>query len=84
MRKVIYLLFLFASVIASGLGIGKTEVQASSLPQIEGTTKTTTAKNVVFSDVLDQNKDGGLIAAHYSHRSHSSHSSHRSHYSSRY
>ena len=43
MRKIIYLLFLFASVVASGLGIGKTEVQASALPQIEGTTKTTNA-----------------------------------------
>ena len=84
MRKIIYLLFLFASVIASGLGIGKTEVQASALPQIEGTTKTTNNKHVIFSDVLDQNNDGGLIAAHYSHSSHGSHGSHRSHYSSRY
>ena len=80
MRKIIYVLFLFASVIASDLGIGKTETQANSLSQDEGITKTTSAKHVIFSDVLDQNKDGGLIAAHSSHHSHYSH---RSHYSSR-
>ena len=84
MRKIIYVLFLFASVIVSDLGIGKTETQANSLSQDEGINKTTAAKYVVFSDVLDQNNDGGLIAAHYSHSSHGSHGSHRSHYSSRY
>ncbi|KAF5079264.1 hypothetical protein DSECCO2_131800 [anaerobic digester metagenome] len=84
MRKIIYLVFLFASVIAASLGIGKPEVQATPLPDMHEVSNTTAPDSLVFSDVLNQNNDGGLVAAHYSHSSHSSHSSHRSHYSSRY
>lgn len=86
MRKIIYTLFLFASFVASSFNPSRLEAQVNVRDfGIEPSKKSTTSeKPLVFSDVLNQNDDGSLIAAHYSHRSHSSHSSHRSHYSSRY
>lgn len=83
MRKAVYLLFLFASFVASGLGLNKSEAQAT--PAITNNTLTTSdSGKLYFSDVLEGHNDSGLIAAHYSHRSHVSHQSHQSHYSSRY
>lgn len=86
MRKIIYTLFLFASFVTSGLGIGKQGVQANAPTLRSEPVKHIAASDglLVFSDVLNQHRDGTLIAGHYSHRSHGSHSSHRSHYSSRY
>ena len=86
MRKIIYTLFLFASFVASGIGIGKQDAQANPLARENEPVKNVTASDglLVFSDMLDQHSDGTLVAGHYSHRSHGSHGSHRSHYSSRY
>lgn len=86
MRKIIYTLFLFVSFVASGLGIGKQDVQANTSALGSGPVRHVTASEglLVFSDVLNQHNDGTLVAGHYSHRSHGSHGSHRSHYSSRY
>ncbi len=84
MRKIIYILFLFASFVASG--IGKQDVQANTPALGNVPVKNVAASDglLVFSDVLDQHNDGTLVAGHYSHRSHGSHGSHSSHYSSRY
>jgi hypothetical protein len=86
MRKIIYTLFLFASFVASGIGIGKQDVQANASTLGNAPVKNVAASDglLVFSDVLDQHSNGTLVAGHYSHRSHGSHGSHRSHYSSRY
>ena len=87
MRKAVYLLFLLASFVASGLGINKVEVQASPVITDDNALTSSASGKLYFSDVLEAHSGSGLIAAHYSHRSHSSHMSHRSHqshYSSRY
>ena len=83
MRKVVYLLFLFAGFMASGLGLNKSEARAT--PAIADNTALTASDSgkLYFSDVLEGHGDSGLIAAHYSHRSHVSHQSHQRHYSSR-
>ena len=84
MRKIVYLLFLFASVVASGFGLNKSEAQATTALTDNNASASTDQGKLYFSDVLERHDDSGLIAAHYSHRSHGSHQSHQSHYSSRY
>lgn len=87
MRKAVYLMFLLASFVASGLGINKSEVQASPAITDDNALTSAASGKLYFSDVLEAHSGSGLIASHYSHRSHSSHMSHRSHqshYSSRY
>lgn len=83
MRKIIYGFFLLVGFIASGLGLGKQEIQASPAQTVEPVINHACADGLVFSDVLN-NQEETLIAGHYSHSSHRSHSSHSSHYSSRY
>lgn len=87
MRKVVYLLFLFAGFVASGFGINKSEAQTSPVITDNKVLTSTDSGKLYFSDVIEGHNGSGLIAAHYSHRSHGSHGSHgshQSHYSSRY
>lgn len=84
MRKAVYLLFLFAGFVASGLGLNKSEAQATPIMTNNNALTTSDSGKLYFSDVIEGHNDTGLIAAHYSHRSHVSHQSHQSHYSSRY
>lgn len=87
MRKAVYLLFLFASFVASGLGLNKSEALATSSITNDSALTTSDSGKLYFSDLIEGHNGSGLIAAHYSHRSHGSHGSHgshQSHYSSRY
>ena len=81
MRKLIFLLFMVAGLVAQGLGSGPSDspAQASLVPGSQGSPAD--GGMLYFSDAQAQSFDDGLIATHYSHSSHASHYSHRSHYS---
>ena len=70
MRKAVYLLFLFASFVASGLGLNKSEAQATSSITNDSALTTSDSGKLYFSDLIEGHNGSGLIAAHYSHRSH--------------
>ena len=63
MRKIIYGLFLLVGFIASGLGLGKPEVQASPAQAVEPVINYACADGLVFSDVLN-NQEEALGAGH--------------------
>ena len=68
MRKAVYLLFLFASFVASGLGLNKSEAQATSSITNDSALTTSDSGKLYFSDLIEGHNGSGLIAAHYSHR----------------
>lgn len=78
---------MFAGIMASLFGVNKSHAQISD-PVVQKNSSQLIAEQqgtlLYFSDVLEKQNSGTIIAAHYSHESHQSHSSHRSHYSSRF
>ncbi len=92
MRRIIYglcMLVGFAGSLFASPDVSKASIDAKGAEQ--GQLEVTKATDTFyFTDIMEQQKDSGFLAYHYSHRSHSSHyshsshQSHRSHYSSRY
>ena len=53
MRKAVYLLFLFASFVASGLGLNKSEAQATSSITNDSALTTSDSGKLYFSDLIE-------------------------------